>query len=449
MDRRAIGIVRVSQTAGREGDSFASPGEQRDRLTSRCTQENLDLTEIIEELDVSGGTPLDERAGLRAAVEAIEDKRAEVLVVAYFDRLVRSLRIQDEVVSRVEAAGGQVLALDIGTVTNATAGQWLSGTMLGAVNEYQRRTSAERSREAQIRAISRGVCPWPNDPPGYRRDDNGRLHPHADEAKIVAEAFELRRDGATIADVRAYLASHGITRSYRGAQSLLGSRVVLGEIHFGDYPPNLTAHEAIVHRDLWAAVQRVMVSRGRRATSDRLLARLGVLRCGTCDSRMVVGTHIASGRNYPFYRCASHRPDCSQRFTISAEIAEHVVSDAVRARLADAEGRASVEQNAADAEIDLERTQGDLDAALRAFAGMQGEQAAVERLAELRHARDAARERAEALRGTRPPKTIGAAGDWDRLSFNERRALIRATLSRVVVGPGQGAGRLGIEFLGE
>ena len=169
--RTAIGIVRVSQVNGREGDSFASPGEQRDRILAACERDGLDLVEVIEELDVSGGTPLEDRAGLRRAVEAIEAGDADVLVAAYFDRLVRSLRVQDELVSRVEAAGGQVLAVDVGSVTNGSAGQWLSGTMLGAVSEYQRRTTAERTHEAQQRAINRGVAPWPNIPPGYVRND--------------------------------------------------------------------------------------------------------------------------------------------------------------------------------------------------------------------------------------------------------------------------------------
>jgi DNA invertase Pin-like site-specific DNA recombinase len=70
---------------------------------------------------VSGGTPLDKRDGLRRAVEAVEALEADVIVAAYFDRLVRSLRVQDDLVSRVEAAGGQVLAVDVGRVTNGSA----------------------------------------------------------------------------------------------------------------------------------------------------------------------------------------------------------------------------------------------------------------------------------------------------------------------------------------
>src|SRR3954454_18970423 len=199
MPRRAIGLVRVSQVKGREGESFASPGEQRDRIVTACVRDGLELIETIDELDVSGGKPLHERAGLRGAVEAIEADRADVIVAAYFDRLVRSLRVQDELVSRVEKAGGQVLELDVGRVTNGSAGQWLSGTMLGAVAEYARRTAAERSAEAQARAVARGVLPWPNVPPGYVRGDDGVLVADPATTKVVRKAFRMRAGGATIA----------------------------------------------------------------------------------------------------------------------------------------------------------------------------------------------------------------------------------------------------------
>ena len=348
--RRAVGIVRVSQVNGRDGESFASPGEQRARISDACDRDGLRLLEIINEMDVSGGTPLAARAGLRQAVEAVEAGKADVIVAAYFDRLVRSLPVQNELVTRVEEAGGKVLAVDVGQVTNGTAGQWLSGTMLGAVAEYARRTAAERSGEAQARAVARGVMPWPNVPPGYQRGADGRLRVDPEIAPIVAEAFRMRTDGATVASVREHLASRGVERSYHGVTSLLSSRVVLGEIHFGKLV-NLEAHPAIVDVDTWRRVQRVRSPRGPKPKSDRLLARLGVLRCGSCDSRMVVGT--SNHGAYWIYRCPPNG-DCQRRVTISAEAVEQAVVDRVRAALADAEGRASAESNVQEAEQALE-----------------------------------------------------------------------------------------------
>jgi DNA invertase Pin-like site-specific DNA recombinase len=271
--RRAIGIVRVSQTKGREGDSFHSPGTQRDRIGDTCDRNGWRLLEVHEELDVSGGKSLDARPGLRAAVEAIEARRADVLAVAYLDRLTRDPRVRDEVVDRVEAAGGEVWTVDMGRQTNGTAAEQLTGTMASAVHRYVRRVAAERSREAQARAVSRGVIPFPNVPPGYRRGDDGRLEPDPKIAPIVAEAFRMRAEGATLMAVRDYLASQGVKRSFHGVCSLLSSRIVLGEIRFGDLA-NPDAHEPIVSREVWQAVQASHVLPHQR----RRLRKPGALR---------------------------------------------------------------------------------------------------------------------------------------------------------------------------
>jgi hypothetical protein len=81
---------------------------------------------------------------------------------------------------------------------------------------------------------------------------------------------------------------------------LLTSPVVLGQISFGDLH-NPSAHPAIVDTVTWQRVQRIRAPRGRRSKSDRLLARLGLLRCATCGSRMVVGS--SNHGAYPVYRC--------------------------------------------------------------------------------------------------------------------------------------------------
>lgn len=444
--RRAIGIIRVSQVKGRDGESFVSPSEQRERIEAACDRDGLRLTRTTDELDVSGRTALDDRKGLREAIEAVEAGEAEVIVAAYFDRLVRSLKVQAEVVQRVERAGGKVLAVDVGQVTEGTASEWLSGTMHGMVAEYYARLAGERTASAQRRAVARGVVPFPNFPPGYTRNKDGTLAPHPTEAPIVAEAFRMRADGATIKDVRAYLKANGIERTFRGVQTLLASRIVLGEISFvGDKLAltNPNAHPAIVDIETWQRVQRQKVTRGRKAKSDRLLARLGVLRCSTCGRPMAIGN---SNTKYPTYRC-SPMSDCPERMAITADIAERVVTEHVRAALADVQGHASAETNIRQAEQALQAAQSGLDSALRTFDGFD-EPAARQRLLELREVRDAAQADLDQLGGTRPALTINGAEDWNRLTLAERRALIRAIVARAVVRPGRGPDRVAVELVG-
>ena len=67
--------------------------------------------------------------------------------------------------------------------------------------------------------------------------------------------------------------------------------------HKGRVKTGGAEHEAIVKdRGLFERVQRRTVSRGRQAKSERLLARLGVLRCGTCGSRMVINSYSGNYR---------------------------------------------------------------------------------------------------------------------------------------------------------
>src|SRR5262249_10346683 len=160
--------------------------------------------------------------------------------------------------------------VDVGEVRADTASRWLSSTMLGAVAEYHRRVTSERTAEAKVRAVARGVPPFPNVPPGYRRGADRRLEPHPKEAPTVAKAFALRASGKTVMEVRDFLRDHGIDRTFHGVQSLLTSRIVLGELRFGD-TVNLHSHVPIVNADTWQRVQRLRLPRGPRPKSERLL----------------------------------------------------------------------------------------------------------------------------------------------------------------------------------
>jgi DNA invertase Pin-like site-specific DNA recombinase len=436
---RAVGVIRVSQIGARTGESFRSPGEQRQRIEEACGRDGLELVEAHEEIDVSGGTPLAERHGLRAAVEAIEGGEAEVLMVAYFDRLVRSLRVQGEVVQRVEAAGGRVLALDVGDVSEATAAKWVQGTMLGMMSEYYRRSIGERVGAAQAQAVDAGV--WPSRLPfGYLRGEDGVLVPDPATAPLVSACFTLRADGASVRALQRYLAEQGVERQHGTIAQMLSRRVYLGEIHFGELV-NLEAHSPLISLDLWRRVQGVRVPRGPLARSPRLLARLGVLRCGTCGARMSVGGR----RKYPAYRCTPSN-DCPRPAQIQAHVAEGVVVEAVRAALADVTGKASSEQDAREAVAVAEQAQADLDAAIRAFSGLADEPSATERLGDLRRARDEAVDRAEQLGGLRASYTVDVAAEWDALSVEGQRDLIRAVVARAIVTRGRGPGRITVEL---
>jgi site-specific DNA recombinase len=437
-------VVRVS-VSGDRGESLRSPDEQRQRIAEWCEREGFELVAVHEEIDISGGKPLAQRPGLQQAVEAVERGGADVVAVAYFDRLVRSLVVQAEVVQRIEGAGGRVMALDVGRVTEATAGEWLKGSVLGLVSEYYRRSIGERVASAEARMVEQGISPH-KPPPGFARGPDRRLIP-SEDAPVVREAFAMRAAGQTIKSIRGFMAERGVVRSYHGVQEMLRNRTYLGEVRRGERV-NTTAHEPLIDPDTWAAVQRARVSQGRQAESPLLLARLGVLRCGSCGGVMVSGAQRQRGKRYPMYRCAGDGRECAHPVYITASIADEAVEKATVAALSNVEGRASAQHEVRSAVAALEAAQVELDAAIRAFSDLMDEPAAVERLRELRDARDTMQERVAQL-GDRPFDLTFRPGDeWESLPLDRKRLYIRAVIERAVVRPGRGQGRVSVELRG-
>src|ERR1700751_1634853 len=213
---RDVVVVRVSEKGDREDEHFHLPEVQIEAARRWASDRGERLVASIPEIDVSGKLPLSKRPGLLAAIEMIEAGRADQLVVAYFDRPVRSLKVQLEVIERVERAGGEIFALDHGKLTNGTAAQRLSTNMLGSVFQYFAEITGEKVTAAQARAVARGVYPHPKVPVGYARGENGVLVVDSAAAKLVVRAFKRRDLGASLVEIQAFLAANGIERALSG-----------------------------------------------------------------------------------------------------------------------------------------------------------------------------------------------------------------------------------------
>jgi hypothetical protein len=319
------------------------------------------------------------------------------------------LKVQLEVIERFEQAGGEIFALDHGKLTNGTAATRLSTNMMGAVFQYFAEVTGEKVTAAQARAVARGVLPNSRIVPGYTRGADGVLVLVPELAPVVREVFQRRDRGATIVELQAFLLERGVERSVAGVASMLRSRMYLGEIHFGELH-NTHAHEPIItDRALFERVQRRTVSRGRQARSERLLARLGVLRCGTCGARMVINSYSGN------YRCGDTSADrCRRRATVKADRIDQMVLNAVRAHCAtaDAHGHRSRKQRIREADEAIARANKSLDDTIRQLGelgllGRPASQATLERLTKILDDAHSARAR------------LGDGGESDRIDLDE------------------------------
>jgi hypothetical protein len=307
----------------------------------------------------------------------------------------------------------------------------MSNNMMGAAFQYYAEVTGEKVAAAQARVVARGVLPNSRISPGDVRGEDGVLVVERPKARIVVDAFERRDRGASLVEIQAWLAEHGIERSISGVASMLRSRMYLGEIHFGELH-NTCAHEPIItDRARFERVQRRTVSRGPQAKSERLLARLGVLRCATCESRMVINS--SSGN----HRCGdTSATPCQRRAAVKADRVEEMLLDAVRAYAATADGhrRASRKQQTREADEAIEPANADLDDPIRRLGklGLLGRPASQETLEKLAKTLDDAHT-ARARLGDGGESDVIGPEDLDKLSEPAKRlaALPRLTTDTV------------------
>lgn len=205
------GYVRVSVVGGRSGDRFLSPELQRDVIAGWAERSDVQLAEVREELDVSGGRR--DRPGLEHLVSGVIAGRLGGIVVARVDRFTRSLAYGADVIERVVAAGGTVIGAESGTDARTRDGRMLT-QMLMSMAEHQLEGYREGAIASRAKMVGQGkhVAPYP--PAGYLRD-GGRLSIDPVWGPVMVEAFGRVASGQSLGEVSRWLAGLGM-RTGRG-----------------------------------------------------------------------------------------------------------------------------------------------------------------------------------------------------------------------------------------
>jgi len=124
--KRVDGYIRVSRVAGRSGESFISPGEQRKAIEAYAAAHGLDVVAWHEDLDQSGGT-LD-RPGFVAARERCRRGETGGIIAAKLDRLTRSTVGLGTLVEEAREGGWNLIAVDFGLDRTRQGGRWRFGS---------------------------------------------------------------------------------------------------------------------------------------------------------------------------------------------------------------------------------------------------------------------------------------------------------------------------------
>jgi DNA invertase Pin-like site-specific DNA recombinase len=419
--------MRVSRTGGRTEDdpTLLGPGQQREAIRRHAEAKGLgELRWNDPELDATGSKL--SRPVFDEILARIRAGQSKGVVVASLDRFSRAGAGEAiMLVEEVLAAGGTVVAADLGVDPKTPEGKLIVTVWLGMARMQWEQIQAKWAK-AVGSAVARGAWVGPA-PRGYDKVKGGTLVANDDLPLIANVFFASANDGLPEAkrlceeywpDANAWSTSN--------VRKLLEKRVYRGDAYSGKFFSE-GAVPAAVNADVWALAQPPATN-GRKPNGDYPLSKIA--ECGSCGTKLT-GYSTSRDRQARGMRCRN--PECSAKAHCYAGALEEIVLDELR-EAGDRWGREQSveEQLALNAKLIAARSQFDEFLAAPRPDDMDEEEWQARRrglkalVEEARHALDAAGTAAQSL------------PDLDDDSPATRRRAFELTVAKLVVSHGRG-----------
>lgn len=374
MVKKALLYIRVS-TSKQDRDGYSIP-LQKERLIAYCKAKGWVVAGVYVDPGFSGAS-LD-RPGMMALIDAVNEKKGDVVLVYKLDRLSRSQRDVLYVLEDVfEPQGISFVSMQESFDTSTVYGKAMLG-ILSVFSQMEREVIAERTLMGRAGRAEAGY--WHGggtDPIAYDYID-GELVVNEEEAAQVRAVYELFAAGYSVSEICRRMdgrrTKHGDWSHTSTVGNVLDNPLYAGTVHFdGVEVPG--RHTPIVSRDL----DRKVKARRKRllraeAAGDSAYLLTSMVYCESCgaryfpnkrpNGRVVYSCHSRAKKNKKMVRdpnCkAPHFPVADLDAMVEAEILRFaedpaLLDEIIKKRAADGSG-----SNAAGVTEDLQRLDGEI-----------------------------------------------------------------------------------------
>jgi site-specific DNA recombinase len=431
--------IRVSKVAGRAGDSFISPGVQRERIESWAQAHDAVVTWHESELDVSGSKM--RRPIFDGIMRRVRAGETDGVIVAKLDRFARTLVGALSTLEEFERHNAVLVSVADNLDLSTPMGKAFLRILL-VFAELESDRISESWKTATSKAVERGIHIAKFTPIGYDKGTDKRLVLSTD-AVAVREAFLMR--GAHRSRTEIALQLDRLAPRHGGGRwtppmvdRIIKNRVYLGWAYRGEQI-NKHAHEAIVSMAEWQAANLAPVRAAARSKKPNLLG--GIARCAGCRYVLAPGKSRfggTGGEDVLGYRCrTTHTAGvCTEPASIHARKLEAYVEAVWHEQMA--QEALSVQQD-----TDALQTAADaLSAAEEELAAFAADVTARRLLGEGYHA--ALEQRAAAVNSARADlqKAIAAGPNpatierYDELPVTDRKRILGSSIDAIIVKRG-------------
>ena len=429
--------IRVSKVAGRAGESFQSPEQQRQRIDSWTRAHGHTLTWHQPELDVSGGTM--NRPVFDRIMERIRTGESDGLVVAKLDRFARTLVGALSTLEEFERHGAVLVSVADNLDLSTPMGKAFLRILL-VFAELERDRIKESWEAATANAVARGIHISKFPLTGYDKGPDKRLLPN-ELAPAIREAFLMRGAHRSLTQIARRLneiapRSNGGLWTNPMIDRVIKNRAYMGIAYRGENV-NPDAHEAIVSASEWQAAHLAPVRSEARGKLPNLLG--GIARCAGC--RYVLAPKIAGSRmggDWPAYNCRRRHTagTCLEPANVNRRKLDHYVEAAWREQMSREE--VSVRHDSASLQMATEA----LSVAQEELSAFAADLTARRMLGESYHAALEVRSTAVNQAQTEMQRALGSISGpgtverYDELPIEDRKRILGSSIDAVMVKRG-------------
>lgn len=432
---RVVIYVRISKDRVDQTSTFTQEQEAK----AFCDFKGWTVVEVCKDEGRSAYKRNVKRPAFNRAMRLVEAKQADVFMVWKLDRFYRGLDEFNKAWNRIREAGGNLVSVtepSYDTTSNDPIIRW---AIMGfaAMAEQESRTKADRSRSAHRKR--RADKKVPNGPRsfGYDKPSPNVFTLNPDESAFIKNAATRVLNGESLRSVlRSYpnmIGTQGKPLTVRGMSAALTAPRTAGLLRDPESERLIEGEwEPILDRETWNALVAMFDDPERRTSTNHGVSHVlsGIMECGkpTCDD--VMGSR--SWKNGFRYQCRT----CGN--SIDEAVADNVVRSKVLELCPQSEWESLLTQGTGtnpDVVVALEERINELeiDQLMELDSRKRSNmQTAIDRLTD---------QLTEATEGEwlDLPNIKNLADDWDAMTLDEVRSVIKLIVARITLAPVKGA----------
>ena len=304
--KNAAIYCRVStEDQAREGYSL---GEQLEKLKDLCKFRNYNVYRVYEDAGISA-KDMDHRPEFKKMLEDVKNKKVNVIVSYKLDRLTRSVRDLETLISELEKYDCSLeCAMD--DINTSTANGRFFVRMLTVLSQLEIERVSERTKFGLVGAIKDGHIPV-RKTLGFMRD-NKKLIINPAESDIVLRIFDLYLKGNSYQRIANIFNKENVLNKKWYDTTIL--KILSNPLYKGDYisgsrtgTPVLyeSVVEPIVSKKMWEECQVQTRKNTRNYTRRNDYIFFQKIMCPKCNRIMACKAPGGSKKKYIYYKCDS------------------------------------------------------------------------------------------------------------------------------------------------